>query len=158
VAKKDVETVLAAYPKIYFACHTRHVFDPKTRETISAHQAGILGHLDTEEPLKLTALAEHMGVTLATMSLGVKRLVERGFVRQERNPDDRRCVQLRLTGAGAHLKEANSVLDPERVARLLARLSPGEQRAALYGLSLLAHSAQTEIGTWTRERAKGSAP
>jgi DNA-binding MarR family transcriptional regulator len=154
VAKKHVDQLLAAYPKIYFACHTRHVVDPTTKEAISAHQAGILGHLDTEEPIKLTALAEHMGVTLATMSLGIKRLVERGFVRQERDPGDKRCTQLRLTEAGARLKEANSVLDPERVARVLARLSPDDQRAAIHGLSLLAQSAQAEIDTWTQERTR----
>lgn len=106
--------------------------------------------------MKLTMLAEHMGVTLATMSLGVKRLIERGFVRLGRDPKDRRCVELRLTEAGERMKDANSVLDPERVARVLARLSPDERSAAIRGLNLLALSSQKEIDSWTQTRAAGT--
>ena len=32
-----VRAVMENYPRIYFACHTRHVKDPKTRRQVSAH-------------------------------------------------------------------------------------------------------------------------
>src|SRR2546425_1403510 len=72
--------LMELYPRIYFACHTRHVRDPRTRRLLSAHQASILDHLDEREPLTLVDLARHMGVTPSTMSLHVERLVRRGYV------------------------------------------------------------------------------
>ena len=65
---------MAAYPRIYFACHLEHREDPVTRDVISAHQGSILDHLDAVEPMGLLDLAKHMGVTASTMSLTVDRL------------------------------------------------------------------------------------
>src|SRR2546429_2235399 len=64
--------LMELYPRIYFACHARHVRDPRTRRLLSAHQASILDHLDEREPLTLVDLARHMGVTPSTMSLDRK--------------------------------------------------------------------------------------
>src|ERR1700747_758800 len=80
MAKDTVQQVMELYPRIYFACHTRHVRDPETRRLLSAHQASILDHLDEHEPLALLDLAKHMGVTPSTMSLNIERLGGRGDV------------------------------------------------------------------------------
>src|SRR5438067_13896350 len=72
--------LMELYPRIYFACHARHVREPRTRRLLSAPQASILDHLDEREPLTLVDLARHMGVTPSTMSLHVERLVRRGYV------------------------------------------------------------------------------
>ena len=60
-----VRAVMENYPRIYFACHTRHVKDPKTRRQVSAHQASILDHLDETEPTALVELARHMDLILS---------------------------------------------------------------------------------------------
>ncbi len=70
--------VMSLYPRIYFACHTRHVRDPQTQRTLSRHQASVLDHLDETDPMTLNALAGHMGVTAATMSITVDRLEKKG--------------------------------------------------------------------------------
>src|SRR5262245_11537710 len=93
----DVRKVLALYPRIFFACHTRHVPDPKTRRVLSAHQASILDHLDEVDPMSLRVLAEHMGVTAATMSIAIERLVRKGYVIRARDPKDTRRLMLRLS-------------------------------------------------------------
>ena len=141
--------MLAHYPRIYFACHTRHVRDPASGEDVSAHQASILDHLDQVDPLSVTDLADHMGVTVATMSLAIDRLERRAFVRRERDPQDRRRVLLRVTPAGVRLREAKSVLDPVRVQQVLAQLSPADREAALKGLELLARASE-QVGVRTR--------
>jgi DNA-binding MarR family transcriptional regulator len=138
---RDVRDVLDAYPRIYFACHTRHVRDPQTGTELSAHQASILDHLDEVDPMSMTALAGHMGVTLATMSLAIDRLETRDYVRRARDPRDQRRVLVRVTPAGVRVREAKSVLDPLRVESVLAQLSPADRRAALRGLQLLARAA-----------------
>jgi DNA-binding MarR family transcriptional regulator len=134
--------VMSAYPRIWFACHRRHVRDPESGTLLSAHQASILDHLDTIEATSLTALARHLGVTPGTMSVAVDRLQKHGYVRRTWDERDRRRVQLRLTEAGARVRSANSALDPARVEALLGRLTAEEQRAAVAGLTTLARGAE----------------
>ena len=133
--------VLTLYPQIYFACHTRHVRDPQSGRLLSRHQASILDHLDEIDPMTVNDLARHMGVTPATMSLAVDRLEHKGYVARARDAVDRRRVHVRLTSAGVRIREASSVLDPERVETLLARLTDVEREAAIRGLALLATAA-----------------
>jgi DNA-binding MarR family transcriptional regulator len=140
-----VHQVMQCYPRIYSACHTRHVRDPKTRRVLSAHQASILDHLDEREPIALNYLAKHMGVTLSTMSLNMERLVRKGYVRRTRDPRDRRRLRLLITAAGLRLREASTVLDPQRVAAMLAELSGGELQKGLEGLALLAEAANRHM-------------
>ena len=147
-----VRQVLDAYPRIYFACHTRHVRDPQTGEDVSAHQASILDHLDEVEAMSMTDLAEHMGVTVATMSLAIDRLERHAYVRRDRDRADGRRVRLRITAAGVRVREAKSVLDPVRVEGLLAQLSPARREAALAGLQVLARAADDHM----RESSRAS--
>jgi DNA-binding MarR family transcriptional regulator len=150
-----VRQVMELYPKIYFACHTRHVRDPQSRRLLSAHQASILDHLDEHEPLALLDLARHMGVTPSTMSLNVERLVRRGYVSRERAAEDGRRLKLRITPAGVRLREAKSVLDPARVRGLLARLSAEERDAGIRGLQLLAHAGSEQMEEQSKRKKKG---
>lgn len=148
------------YPRIFFACHTRHVRDSKARRVLSAHQASILDHLDEIESTNLMGLAKHMGVTPSTMSISVERLVRQGYVLRSRDDQDRRVVKLRLSKAGVRIKEAQSVLDPERLASVVARLTPGERQDAVRGLALLARAAQEEMhsrslqGVWSSGKSR----
>src|SRR5713226_961611 len=97
--------VMTLYPRIYFACHTRHIRDPQSHRLLSRHQASILDHLDELEPTTVMNLASHMGVTAATMSLAVDRLERKGYVVRLRDATDRRRVHVRLTTAGVRIKE-----------------------------------------------------
>lgn len=153
--KDAVRQVLELYPRIYFACHTRHVRDPKTQRLLSAHQASILDHLDEHEPLMLLDLARHMGVTPSTMSLHIERLVRRSYVSRERALADGRRLQLRLTPAGVRVREASSVLDPARVRGLLARLTPAEREAGIHGLALLARAGSEQSAEESKQRKRG---
>jgi DNA-binding MarR family transcriptional regulator len=142
---------MEAYPRIFFACHVEHRRDPEMQKKLSAHQASILDHLDDVEPTGLLDLARHMGVTASTMSLNVDRLVRKGYVIRERQTADRRRVNLRLTEAGVRMKEASTVLDPERLAAMLGRLSPEHLEAGIRGLEILAGAAQEEVHSRSRK-------
>jgi DNA-binding MarR family transcriptional regulator len=139
--RTDVAQVFRDYPRIYFACHRRHVRDPRSARLVSSRQVSIMDHLDAESPTMLADLAEHMGVTPATMSIAVGRLVEHGYVTRVLDPVDRRKVQLRLTAAGVRVCAANSVLEPMLVEQMLDQLATGDRRAALHGLALLGKAA-----------------
>ena len=144
----DRDLVLDSYPKIYFACHMRHVRDQASRtKVLSAHQASILDHLDSVEPTTVHDLAGHMGVTPSTMSLHLDKLEAGGYVRRVRSRADARRVELRLTPAGVRIKQQQKVLDPHLVDLMLEQLNDAERRKALDGLSLLAKAARELIAS-----------
>jgi MarR family transcriptional regulator, organic hydroperoxide resistance regulator len=150
-----MSAIMTLYPRIYFACHTRHVRDPQNQRLLSRHQASILDHLDELEPTTVMDLAGHMGVTPGTMSLAIDRLERKGYVVRLKDAKDRRRVHVRLTSAGVRVREANSVLDPKRVEALVARLTDEERTRAIEGLGLLARAAQEEMHDGTRQKAEG---
>ena len=144
----EVGQLLEHYPRIYYACHARHRRDPVSERILSERQASVLDHLDEHEAVSLKELAEHLGVTPSTMSISVDRLVTGGWMERARDPGDGRRICLRLTPAGARMKAAQAVLDPQRVRAVLDRLTPAERTDALRGLGLLARAATEAIAAW----------
>ena len=131
--EEEVARILDYYPKIYFACHTRHVIDKDKDVKLTAHQMSVLGHLEPDEPIALFDLAMHMGVTPSTMSITIERLLKLGYVERVRDKKDARKISLTLSRQGAKIKRKHSVLDPELVASLLLRLSEKEKKICLTG-------------------------
>lgn len=141
----EISTVLHAYDRILRACRPRRVADPEGGPQVSAHQAGVLAYLDQEDPTMVGELAEHLGVTPSTMSLTLTRLEDAGYIRRDRDPADRRVMNVRLTEAGARVRAASTSLDLDRVDGMLRALSPLQRAEALRGLVLLADAADTLI-------------
>jgi len=142
---KAVEEVMRLYPKIFLACHQRHVRDSVTGHQLSDHQASILDHLDEVEPTSLMELARHLGVTASTMSLTIDRLVRGGYVSRQRAAKDGRVAALRLTEAGVRIRREKSVLDPELVRGMLSRLTTRDLEQALQGLEILGRAAAEQM-------------
>jgi DNA-binding MarR family transcriptional regulator len=140
----DLDTALHALPRILSACRARGIRIPRGAK-ISSRQAEILGYLDQEDPAMVGELADHAGVTASTMSLTLTRMEEGGWIRRERDPVDRRVMNVRLTEAGGRLKEAVSLLDPERVHDMLHMMRPPDRGLALRGLALLAEAADALV-------------
>jgi len=90
-------------------------------------------------------LANHLGVTASTMSLNLTRLEKAGYISRERDPADRRVMNVLLTESGERMRSAQTVLDPERVDRMLLEMAPGTRREALRGLVLLSEAADSVI-------------
>jgi len=150
---RDAAQVITLYPRIFFACHTRHVRDEASGSVLTSHQASILDHLDEGDPASLSELADHMGVTPGTMSIHIDRLVRMGFVERRRSESDARQLELRLTRDGVRVRDAKSVLDPDLVEAMLGRLSRADRRQAIRGLALLAEAATASMKTGARGRS-----
>jgi DNA-binding MarR family transcriptional regulator len=138
----DVDTVMASLPRLLFACRSRAV-RAAGAPRVSPHQGHILAQLDLADPTMVGELAESLGVTPSTMSLNLKRLREAGLVECERDPDDRRVMNVRLTEAGELARDAAKPLDEERVRALLDGLWPEDRRRAVEALGMLAEAAET---------------
>jgi MarR family transcriptional regulator, organic hydroperoxide resistance regulator len=149
----DVSLLMTFYPRIYLACHTRHVSDPVKGVKLTAHQGSVLDHLDEDESITMQELALHLGVTPSTMSITVDRLSKLGYIKREKDKRDSRRVNLYLTAHGNKIKRSKSVLDASRVTTMLSRLTESERSDALKGLGLLATAAEMEMKSKSFEKA-----
>src|SRR5579875_274286 len=96
---------------------------------LSLTAAGTLATLERSGPSRLTTLAAHEGVTQPAMTQLVNRLQEAGLAGRGTDPDDGRAVEVRITADGRDLLARRRAARAERLAGLLAQLSPGDQAA-----------------------------
>jgi DNA-binding MarR family transcriptional regulator len=91
--------------------------------------------------LRLSAIAEALGVRLPTASDTVSALVDKGLVLKERSAEDARALAVVLTPAGRHEAEQASSW-PDFLLEGIAVLSPQEQEVFLRGLIKMIRSLQ----------------
>jgi DNA-binding MarR family transcriptional regulator len=104
---------------------------------LTESQLFTLGSIDVYGPLRLSDLAMRERVSAPTATRLVTSLEERGLVRKQSNPDDRRSTLLAVTPAGRRtLDRARSARTVE-LTRRLERLDAGDLRAVIAVLPVL---------------------
>jgi DNA-binding MarR family transcriptional regulator len=78
--------------------------------------------------LRMTALADYLGLEKSTMSGLVDRAEERGLLQRAPSSDDRRAVDVFLTRAGAALADRGYGRVREELSPLIGRLAAGDRR------------------------------
>ena len=114
---------------------------------LSLTAAATLATLERSGTRRLTALAAREGVTQPAMTQLVARLQDAGLVDRVPDPGDGRVVYVRITAEGQAMLAGRRAVRAERVAALLARLSPAEQAAlaaALPAMDALANAQRDE--------------
>jgi DNA-binding MarR family transcriptional regulator len=100
-------------------------------------QLRALAFLQTNNCSSLTELAEYLGVTSASASTMVDRLVQKEFITRTEHPTLRRQVVICLTVAGEeHLQQVRQVTS-DRLADKLVHLSPVQMAKLINGLEEL---------------------
>jgi len=150
--ESNVERLLAAYPRIYLACHRDHARSDEAGNPLTEKQASVLDHLHLTRPATLSRLAEHMGVGRSTMSTTVARLERAGYIARKPATEDKRYAGLTLTPAGQGIKEENTVLNPQLVRQMFKLMQPAEAERALAGMEALAQAAGVLLKRRKRER------
>ncbi len=91
------------------------------------------------EPYRLSAgaLLELMMVTSGTMTNRIDRLEERGLIRRDRDPSDKRVVLVALTDDGFQTVEAALADHVENESRIVSALSERQRRDLIRLLRLL---------------------
>jgi DNA-binding MarR family transcriptional regulator len=97
---------------------------------MSMTAAATLATIERNGPSRLTLLAAREGVTQPAMTQLISRLEDSGLVRREADPGDGRVVLVALTDEGRASLARRRADRADRLAVVLAQLSP-EDRAAL---------------------------
>jgi DNA-binding MarR family transcriptional regulator len=97
-----------------------------------------------EEPLRMTELADRLGIVPRSVTTVVDALEEAGLVRREVDPRNRRAILLRLTDRGAAVRDDLREARRRAAAELFAPLSADDRDALAGLLRLLDSSAERE--------------
>jgi DNA-binding MarR family transcriptional regulator len=114
---------------------------------LSLTAAATLATLGRSGPRRLTALAAAEGVTQPAMTQLIARLADSGLVERLADPADGRVVYVQLTAEGRELLASRRTTRAERLAGLLAALSPADQQAlaeALPAMNALASAYRND--------------
>jgi DNA-binding MarR family transcriptional regulator len=99
---------------------------------LSMTATATLSGIERLGPQRLTVLAAREGVTQPAMTQLISRLEESGLVRREASPEDGRVVLVVVTDEGRAVLARRRSVRADRMAAVVAQLSP-EHRAALAG-------------------------
>ena len=97
---------------------------------LSMTSAATLADIERLGPQRLTLLATREGVTQPAMTQLISRLEEAGLVRREPSPEDGRVVLVAITDEGRATLTRRRAARRQRLAGIIAQLSP-DHRAAL---------------------------
>ena len=104
---------------------------------LSVPQFRVLVYLNRHAGASLSDIAEHMGLTLPSMSKMIDGLVARNLVVRRMHPEDRRRVTLALTDSGRGAMQSAYQFTESRLARRLAVLSVTERQTISQAMQLL---------------------
>ncbi len=106
---------------------------------LSMPQMFALRYLYYKGESNISDLARELGVSTASASQMLERLVQQGLVIRQEDPNDRRNKRIRLSQKGQDVIRDSMRAYQEWVDDLLQRLTPEERRNLTEGLETLDH-------------------
>jgi DNA-binding MarR family transcriptional regulator len=82
----------------------------------------------SREPLRMTELADHLGIVPRSVTTVVDALEEAGLVRREIDPENRRAIRLHLTERGVAVRDDMRQARRQAAEDLFAPLSPADRK------------------------------
>jgi MarR family transcriptional regulator for hemolysin len=119
--------------------------NPPKRTGMTLYDCAVLMVIGQCAPIQSSELARRMNVTPSTISTYVRRLTQKGLVRMERDPQDRRTWWLHLTESGQPAYQMIITGTVQYTRDFLSVLSDEEQQT----LHRLLHKTVHALGyTW----------
>ncbi|NLC41939.1 MAG: winged helix DNA-binding protein [Erysipelothrix sp.] len=96
------------------------------------HTLEAIGNADKDN--RMTDIANKLDITLSTLSINIKRLIKKGYVVKEIDPDDRRIVHVLLTDSAYDILSIHHEFHEELVSSFFDELEIGEDQVLLESL------------------------
>jgi DNA-binding MarR family transcriptional regulator len=131
------------------------------RVGLSGAQLFVLQRLGLADSLSINELAERTSTHQSSVSVVVRRLVERKLVQRMINPRDKRRVELSLTPAGRKLARRSPNAAQDRLLQAVRQLPPSERRQlsellikVVSRMDLPQHPAQAVVGMFFEDASR----
>jgi DNA-binding MarR family transcriptional regulator len=138
IDREELSRDMAALANYLMRTANMGTFNTIAELDLSFTQIKALCALDADgEERSVKALADSLGVSLATMSRAVDGLFERGFVGREEDAADRRMKRVGLTDAGRAVPQALNDARLSALQELMSSLVDEEANALAHALGLI---------------------
>ena len=144
----------------FFQICTSAAAEALESENLTPLESGVLAYLNRnsgEPNIDQNSLAERMGVDRSNASLLVERLVARGLVSRETNPDNRRAHILRLTTDGERTHQRTRPSFNAGQERILSVLRASERDQLVDMLARIVESNRILARPGAGRRKRGAA-
>jgi MarR family transcriptional regulator for hemolysin len=131
VARELLEVVPAVMKEIRSEMRSRRSPD------LTVPQFRTLAFVDKNKGSSLSAVANHMGLTLPSTSRLVDILIARKLLTRTDNPADRRRVELVVTGRGATILEASRRGTLSYLAEKLGKVKAGDRKVIVEAMEAI---------------------
>ena len=121
---------------INHACDSAQLRKHGTKE-MSVPHFRTLAYLNRHEGTSLSEVAEHIGLSLSSMSELVDDLVTRGLVNRQTHSEDRRRITLTLTDHGSTTQRKARDATANYLEKKLEHLSASERASVFAGMQVL---------------------
>ena len=111
-----------------------------------------LVRIERDPSISITAIAEHLALSLSTASRLITGLVERGFLERETAPIDRRQAHVSITAKGAAVLQSARKLTLVDLEAVFASLNSRKLKTVIEGMQILRELFGSGVG----ETANGS--
>jgi DNA-binding MarR family transcriptional regulator len=113
---------------------------------ISIPQFRTLAFIQRNPDSSLSSLADHLGLTLPSVSKLVDGLVKQGLITRQESTTDRRCLTLMLTDVGASIVNSARTDAQANLAKKLDCLSDSDLQKIYAAMQLLRPIFSTKAG------------
>ncbi len=100
----------------------------------------------------ISEIAQELSITLATVTVGIKKLVEKGMVEKQKCQSDGRSVIVSLTKEGVKAYRQHYFFHMKMVEEVAAFLTEEEQAVMLKGVDKLNNFFKQKIGLYERNK------
>jgi len=114
---------------------------------VTMPQLTLLEWVEASPGCGIQAIADGLGLSAATVSVGVRRLEKAGLLERQPDPQDGRAVQLHPTTQGQTLCQRALAFRRDKMEALLKGLTPDERTTLLTLLEQAVTSAEEEAST-----------
>lgn len=111
-----------------------HSLDNRLTRGLTITEIHTIEAVGYSERNPMNVVAARLGVTLATLTISINRLVQKGFVERVRDENDRRRVLVSLTRRGREVYRVHSLFHKRMVEDALLDLTEQEERVLVDAL------------------------
>lgn len=94
----------------------------------------------------ISEIAEDLGITLPSVTVGINKLMKKGYVEKIRSEEDARIVYVSLTRMGKKIDSVHRYFHESMVRNIIRDMSEEEQQALYKGIMKLDQFLKEQLG------------
>ena len=125
---------------VFYEKSIMHFHRRQEMEGLSQLEFKIINEIDCHGTVKVSELAEYLGLSMPNISRYIKRVQSLGLIVKEQDTEDRRVFYVKLSGKGRSVMDSSMARTREKADPLLKMLSESEMKELIAAMDLIESS------------------